>query len=232
MAIELSAQSRRTMGKKVRFVRREGVIPANLYSRGANSLPIQLDGAEIQKILSQHGTGGVIALRLTGEKHPRNVVVREVQRDALTDGLIHVDFQQVSLTEEIKVQVRIVMTGEAKLPKSSNAVVIQTMNSIMLRGLPKHIPEKIAVDISGLNDAGQSIHVKDLGLDKDISLMTDPDDIVVKVVASRIEAVVEVKPAAAVEAAAAEAAEGAEVKEAAPAEAGKAEKPRAGRAAS
>ena len=227
MAIELSAQSRRTMGKKVRFVRREGVIPANLYSRGADSLPIQLDGAEIQKILSQHGTGGVIALKLTGEKHPRNVVVREVQRDALTDGLIHVDFQQVSLTEEIKVQVRIVMTGEAKLPKSSNAVVIQTMNSIMLRGLPKHIPEKIAVDISGLNDAGQSIHVKDLGLDKDISLMTDPDDIVVKVVASRIEAVVEEKPAAA-----AEPAEGAEAKEGASAEVGKGEKPKSEKAAS
>lgn len=227
MAIELSAQSRRTMGKKVRFVRREGVIPANLYSRGADSLPIQLDGAEIQKILSQHGTGGVIALKLTGEKHPRNVVVREVQRDALTDGLIHVDFQQVSLTEEIKVQVRIVMTGEAKLPKSSNAVVIQTMNSIMLRGLPKQIPEKIAVDISGLNDAGQSIHVKDLGLDKDITLMTDPDDIVVKVVASRIEAVVEEKPAAA-----AEAAEGAEAKEAVPAAEVKGEKPKAEKTAS
>ena len=227
MAIELSAQSRRTMGKKVRFVRREGVIPANLYSRGADSLPIQLDGAEIQKILSQHGTGGVIALKLTGEKHPRNVVVREVQRDALTDGLIHVDFQQVSLTEEIKVQVRIVMTGEAKLPKSSNAVVIQTMNSIMLRGLPKQIPEKIAVDISGLNDAGQSIHVKDLGLDKDITLMTDPDDIVVKVVASRIEAVVEEKPAAA-----AETTEGAEAKEAVPVAEVKGEKPKAEKTAS
>ncbi|MDP2735278.1 MAG: 50S ribosomal protein L25, partial [bacterium] len=60
--VELNAQSRRTMGKKVRFVRREGIIPANLYARGANSLPIQLDGADIQKILTQHGTGGVIAL--------------------------------------------------------------------------------------------------------------------------------------------------------------------------
>ena len=232
MAIELHAQSRRTMGKKVRFVRREGVIPANLYSRGTNSLPIQLDGAEIQKILSQHGTGGVIALKLTGEKHPRNVIVREVQRDALTDGLIHVDFQQVSLTEEIKVQVRIVLTGEAKLPKSSNAVVVQTMNSIMLKGLPKQIPEKIAVDISGFNDAGQSIRVKDLSLGKDVTPLADSDDVVVKVVAARIEAVVEEKPAAAVEAAAAEAAEGAEAKEAAPAEAGKGEKPKVGKAAS
>jgi large subunit ribosomal protein L25 len=230
MAIELSAQSRRTMGKKVRFVRREGVIPANLYSRGADSLPIQLDGAEIQKILAQHGSGGLITLKLTGEKHPRNVVVREVQRDALTDGLIHVDFQQVSLTEEIKVLVRIAMTGEAKLPKSSNAVVIQTMNSIALRGLPKHIPEKIIVDISSLNDAGQTIRVKDLGLDKDVTVMADPDEIIVKVVASRIEVeVVAEKPAAAT----AEAAEGAEAKEGAatPAPEGKGEKPKSAKAA-
>jgi large subunit ribosomal protein L25 len=228
MAIELSAQSRRTMGKKVRFVRREGVIPANLYSRGADSLPIQLDGAEIQKILSQHGAGGLIMLKLTGEKHPRNVVVREVQRDALTDGLIHVDFQQVSLTEEIKVKVRISMTGEAKLPKSSNAVVILTMNSIMLRGLPKHIPEKIVVDVGSLNDAGQTIRVKDLGLHEDVTLMTDLEDIVVKVVASRIEAeaVIE-KPAAA-----GEGAEGGVAKEGASAEDAKGEKPKGEKAAS
>lgn len=205
MSIELIADSRKTSGKKVRFLRRGGVVPANLYSRGANSTPIQLDGSEIQLILSQHGTGGVIALKLAGEKHARNVVVREVQRDALTDGLIHVDFQQVIMTEEIKVEVRIVLTGEAKLPKSSNAVVIQTLNRIQLKCLPKNIPEKIIVDISALNDAGQTIHVKDLKLGEGIILMVDEEEAVVKVVAARVEAVEEKPVAAAAEGAAAEA---------------------------
>lgn len=205
MSIELIADSRKTSGKKVRFLRRGGVVPANLYSRGTRSLAIQLDGEQIQEILSQHGTGGVIALTLSGEKHPRSVVVRDVQRNALTDSLIHVDFQQVKMTEEIKVEVRIVLTGEAKLPKSSNAVVIQTLNRIQLRCLPKNIPEKIIVDISGLNDAGQAIHVKDLKLGEGVILMVDEDEVVVKVVAARVEAVEEKPVAAAAEGAAAEA---------------------------
>ncbi len=194
--VELNAQSRRTAGKKVRFLRREGTIPANLYARGTNSLPIQLDLLDLQKVLSQHSTGGVISLKLTGEKHPRNVVVREVQRDALTDGLIHVDFQQVSLTEALKVEVPIVLTGEARLPKSSNAVVIQTLNNLLVKGLPKQIPERIVVDISGFDDAGQAIHVRDLNLGEGVTALVDGGEVVVKVVAARMEAVEE-KPAAA-----------------------------------
>ncbi|MBI2858569.1 MAG: 50S ribosomal protein L25 [Chloroflexi bacterium] len=194
-AIELSAQPRKTFGKKVRFVRREGTIPANLYARGANSMALQLDLADLQKVLSQRGTGGLISLKLTGEKHPRNVIVREVQRDALTDGPIHIDFQQVSLTETLKVEVPIMLTGEAKLPKSSNAVVIQTLNNVVLKGLPKQIPEKIVVDISPFTEAGQAIHVRDLELGEGVSSLVDGDEVVVKVVAARME-VVEEKPAA------------------------------------
>lgn len=187
MATMLHAQPRKTYGKKVRFIRREGVIPANLYSRGTNSMALQLDVADMASLLSEQGTGGVVSLKLDNEKHPRNVVVRDVQRDALTGGLIHVDFQQVSMTDEIKVEVPVKLKGEAKLPKSVNAVVIQTVNTLILTCMPTQIPEALEIDISGLTQPGQAIHVKDLALEKGMEIQADPEEVLVKVVASRAE---------------------------------------------
>ncbi|MBI2857373.1 MAG: 50S ribosomal protein L25 [Chloroflexi bacterium] len=202
--LELHAQARRVLGKKVRFLRRQGTIPANLYSKGTNSMPMQVDTGDLEKLLSHHGGGGIISLKLEGEKHPRSVVVRELQRDALTGGLIHVDLQQVSMAEEIKVEVPVVLIGEAKLAKTTAATVIQTVNSLMVRCLPRQIPEQIEVDISGFTEPGQAIHLKDLKLGEGVVALADPEEALAKVVAARIE-VEKVEVAAEVVAAAPEA---------------------------
>ncbi|MEW6033572.1 MAG: 50S ribosomal protein L25 [Chloroflexota bacterium] len=190
--VELRAQPRRVMRKKVRFLRREGTIPANVYGRGANSMPLQLDAVEVERLLAQHGSGGIISLRVEGEKHPRSAVLREVQRDALTGGLIHVDLQQVSMAEELKVEVPVVLVGEARLTKASAGVVIQTANTLMVKCLPRQIPERIEANIGELAEPGQAVHVRDLVLGEGVVVLADPEEVVVKVVAARIE---EEKPA-------------------------------------
>lgn len=203
--LELHAEPRKVAGKKVRFLRREGAIPANVYSRNNSSLAIQIPLAELEELLSQNHTGGVIALKLTGEKHPRSVVLREVQRDALTGGLIHLNLQQVSMTEEVKVEILLVQVGEAKMTKANPGVVIQVVNSLMVKCVAKQIPDRIEADISRLSEPGQAIHVKDLNLGEGVTAMADPDEVVIKVVPVHVEAAEAKKPEEAAAAAAAEA---------------------------
>lgn len=202
--LELHAQPRKIAGKKVRFLRRIGTIPANLYGKGDGPMALQVDAAEAEKLLSEHGTGGIISLKLDGEKHPRNAVIREVQRDALTGGLLHVDMQQVSMAEEIKVEVPLVLVGEAKLSRSAAGAVILLVNNLSLRCLPRFIPERVQIDISGLTEPGQAIHLKDINLGEGVNAMADPEEVLVKVVATRVE--IPEKPVAAEAAAAPEAA--------------------------
>ena len=202
--VELHAEPRRIRGKKVRFMRREGTIPANVYSRGSDSMQVQVDAMEMGKLLSEHGTGGIIALSLTGEKHPKSVLVREIQRDPLTDNVLHVDFQQVSMSEEVKVSVPLVLVGESPAVKAKAGILLQVVYNLEIRGQARQIPEKIEVDISDLIEAEQAVHLRDISLGEGLAASADLDGVVAKVEAPRVaveEEVVPVEEAAPVEAA-------------------------------
>lgn len=210
--VELHAEPRRIRGKKVRFMRREGTIPANVYGRGSDSLQVQVDAVEMGKLLSEHGTGGIIALNLTGEKHPKSVLVREVQRDPLTDNVLHVDFQQISMAEEVKVTVPLVLVGESPAVKAKAGMLLQVVYDLEVRGQARQIPEKIEVDISDLAEAEQAVLLRDISLGEGLVASADPDEVVVKVEPPRVMVEEEVVPVAEEE-----------VAEAAPAEAVEAE---------
>ncbi len=202
--VELHAEPRRIRGKKVRFMRREGTIPANVYGRGSDSMQVQVDAMEMGKLLSEHGTGGIIALSLTGEKHPKSVLVREIQRDPLTDNVLHVDFQQVSMSEEVKVSVPLVLVGESPAVKAKAGILLQVVYNLEIRGQARQIPEKIEVDISDLIEAEQAVHLRDISLGEGLAASADLDGVVAKVEAPRVaveEEVVPVEEAAPVEAA-------------------------------
>jgi len=189
--IELQATTREMFGKKVRFLRRQGIIPIHLFGHNVESEALQCDAAQLQRVLAQAGKTRLINLKLDEAKRPRNVVVREVQRDMQTGGLLHVDFYQLRMAEKIKVDVPIVLVGEAPALKDKENTLSQELNSLTVECLPRHIPANVGVDLSPLTKAGQAIRVKDLVLDEEVTILSNPEVLVVKVSLRPREKVVE-----------------------------------------
>jgi len=190
--IELEAAHREILGKKVRHLRRQDITPVHLFGRNVESMALQCDTAVLQRVLVQAGKTGLISLKLDTAKKPRNVLVREVQRDPPTGRLLHVDFYQVKITEKIKVDVPIVLVGEAPALKLKDNMLIQELDSLSIECFPDKIPASIELDISPLTEAERAIRVRDITLDEEVTIShDDPGLIVAKISAARIEKVEE-----------------------------------------
>jgi large subunit ribosomal protein L25 len=197
---KLLATTREVLGKKVRSLRRQGIIPGNLFGHGIDSVALQCDTGELQRVLAQAGKTGLIGLRLDKAKQPRNVVVREIQRNPLTGKLLHVGFYQVIMGETINVQIPIVLVGDAPALKSKENALRHELDSLDVECLPNNIPSSINVDISSLAETGQAIQVKDIMLSEGIIALDHPEHVVVRIGALSLEKVEEVRVAEVVKA--------------------------------
>ena len=183
--IQLAVDVREAMGKKARFLRRDGLTPANIYGRNLNSVALQLPSADLIQALSQGGQNAVLDVKVKGEKKARTAVIRNIQRNPVTDIVIHVDFLQVDVTRAITSEVPIVFIGESPLPKTQT-VISQILASIQVSGLPMQIPHSVEVDVSVLEEIDQSIFVRDLQLPDDIEVLTDGDQMIVRATPGRV----------------------------------------------
>ena len=179
--LTLTATSRDVFGKKTRFLRRQGITPTHLFGHNLKSLSLECHTAELANVLSQAGTTTLLNLKIDGEKRPRKVLVREIQKDVFGRELLHVDFYQVKLTEKIKADIPITLIGEAPALKLKGRFLMHTLDSLSVECLPDKLPPEIRVDLSSLEEVEQAIHVKDLKLDQDITVANDPDQLIVKV---------------------------------------------------
>ena len=187
--LNLKAIKRDILGKKTRFLRRQGITPTHIFGHDIKSLALQCDTAELQRIVVQGGTTRLVDINIEAEKKPRSVFIREIQKDKLSGQLLHVDFYQINKTEKITADIPIVLVGEAPAVKSRGNMIEQLLTQLGVSCLPDKIPPQIEIDISTLEEAGQAIHVSDIVLDPEISITTDPGQLVVKV--SRIKVAVE-----------------------------------------
>jgi len=188
---ELLVTTREILGKKVRFLRRQGITPVHLFGHNVESVALQCDTAQLKRVLAQTGRTRLISLKVDEAKKPRNVVVREVQREPRTSELLHVDFYQVSMAEKIRVEVPIVSIGEAPALKLKENFLLQELNSLSVECLPGEIPNRVDIDLTSLTEVGQAIHVRDITLDKEGTILNNPEQLVVKISARHIEELVE-----------------------------------------
>ena len=179
--LKIKATKRDVLGKKTRFLRRQGITPAHLFGHSLESQAIQCDSSELIKILAHAGTTRLISLKVEGEKEAKTVFVREIQKDALGRQLLHVDFFQVRKGEKMTMDVPIVLVGEAPALKGKGRILSRGINVLNIECLPEKVPPHIEVDISVLTELDQSLHVKDIILDPEISVRDEPDQLVVKV---------------------------------------------------
>lgn len=205
--LELDASPRQVVGKKVRFLRRQGLVPAHIFGRDVESKAIEIDTLALKKILRAAGTSRLIELKIGGGS-PSNVLIREIQREPKTGDLLHVDFYQVKMGERLRAKVPLYLVGEPKAAKKEG-LLVQGLHSIEVECTPDCIPANVQVDVSGLVEIDQAIFVKDLALGKEITIITDAEQTVARIQPIVVEKV-EVPVAAAAAEAAAEGAEGAE----------------------
>ncbi|BCB96375.1 50S ribosomal protein L25 [Dissulfurispira thermophila] len=195
--VTLSVGKREMLGKGgARSLRRNGIIPAILY-KGGSSLPVQISGRELSQFISKTA-GEQVIVDLQFPDGTKQAIVKDYQVDPVMGNLLHVDFQEVSATEAIRVTVHVVIKGEAIGVKRDKGVLQYGLREIEIECLPDKIPGHIDVDVSNLG-IGQSIHVRDLKLPGDIKVLTDPDEVLATVIAVKEEVAAVAVPAEAVE---------------------------------
>ena len=183
--VVLKATKRDVIGKQVNALRRSGKLPAVIYGRHTEPVNITLDTHTASLVLSKVGSSSLITIDVDGTEFP--ALVRERQRDYIKDRLIHVDFLAVSLTEKIRAEVRIELTGLSAAVKDSDAVLVTGLHSLSVECLPADLPELIMVDIAPLAKVGDSIHVRDVTLGDKVQILDDPDEMIVNATYAKIE---------------------------------------------
>jgi large subunit ribosomal protein L25 len=198
--VELTVSPRPVLGKKVKRLRREGIIPANVYGRALDSVAIQVARDDLVRVIRTAGRNEIIYLRLDGEE-PRPTFVRQVQRNPVTDAILHVDFYQISLVEKVRMEVPLALVGTAPAEQAYGGTLLHSLDSITVEGLPTDIPSVIEVDVSGLEEIDAAIHVGGLNVPDEVTVLTDPEVVVAKIAPPHVEKEVEEEVVEAVEAA-------------------------------
>ena len=193
--MQLKASPRTPLGKRSRRMLREGKLPAIVYGHNTEATPITLDRLEFQKVYTRSGRTHLVDLVLDGDRTEK-VLIREIQVHPRRQGPIHVDFYQVNLQEKIEVEVPVHLTGESAAVKRGDADVLHTMHSVRVECLPSDIPESFEVDITPLEEIDMELRVSDLAVPKDVTILEEAEELVVKIVHKRELKVEEEIPAA------------------------------------
>ena len=194
--IVLKASRRVVTGKQVNTLRRSGQLPAVLYGRYVESMAIALDMKEASRVLEKLSSSALIVVEVDGQRHL--VLVREKQRNPILGSIRHVDFQALSLTEKVRANVSIHLVGESPAVENYFGILVTSMEQLEVESLPRALPERIDVDVSGLAEIGDAIHVRDLVLAEGVEFLEDPDAVIAVVTAPIAEEVIEEEVAEAV----------------------------------
>jgi large subunit ribosomal protein L25 len=178
---KLSAKTRKETGKKTSVLKNSGRIPAVIYGHKVENVLLDVDYKEFQKVLREAGESSLIELDIEGDKEKRPVLVHDLQRDPVTDKLIHIDFLQTSLTEEVEVKVILVFEGTSLAVKDLGGTLVKNISELDIKALPQNLPHEIRVSIDSLNTFEDHILVKDLNIPKDVKVLAEPDEIVLSV---------------------------------------------------
>jgi large subunit ribosomal protein L25 len=174
--IELNAEPRTIMGRKVKALRQTGHIPAVLYGKGQEPLSLQVPAKSFSKTLKKAGESTLVYLNVDGQAYP--TIIHDVARDAGTDEIIHADFYKVNLSEKIKTKVPVVFIGESPAVVEKKGIFVRNVNELEVEALPQDLPHEISIDISKLADFSDQILLKDIDLGPKVEIQGNPDDII------------------------------------------------------
>lgn len=185
--IVLLANHRNVIGKQVKALRRENKLPAIVYGRNIEPLPIEMDLKETSRTLLKLSPSALVVIDVDGERH--YALVREKQRNPITGIIRHVDFQAVLLTDRVRADVNLVFVGTSPAVQNDYGILVTEIEQLHIECLPTDLPDRIEVDLSVLDEIGSSISVKDLVLPQGVDVVNDLNDLVVVVTTPAAEEV-------------------------------------------
>jgi large subunit ribosomal protein L25 len=187
----LKAEKRTLEGRKVKNLRKEGMLPGNVYGKKVKSQAVQVGLKDFQTTFKEIGETGLLTLTIGSEEKP--VLIHNLQFNPVSDAPIHVDFLQVDLKEKVEADIPVEISGESPAEKEGIGTVVQYINELKVEALPADLPEKFEIDASTLAEVDQSILTKDIKYDKSkVEIKSDLEAIVAKVEPPQKEEVVEV----------------------------------------
>jgi large subunit ribosomal protein L25 len=198
--IKLSVNGRNETGRgPARRLRASGNVPAVLYGKHIEPVSLVLNSGELSRLLKETAGAAALVELVQEGKEPTLSVVQEVQRNPVTDQIVHIDFHEVSAQEEMETHVNIHLIGEAFGVKNQNGLVDFVTHQIDVRCLPKNLPSFVEVDVSGLK-VGESIHVKELPKYEGVTYLADADHVIASCTEQRVDAAASVTAVAGAEA--------------------------------
>lgn len=178
----LEAQSRTVVGKKVGRLRRQGLVPAIIYGAESQPVTVQINDRALQLTLMKAGGTHLINLMVDGNKH--TVITRAVQRNIIRGEITHVDFLAVTSTTRVRADVPVHFIGASPVIETRQGILLNGIQSLSIEALPADLIDRIDVDLSALATVTDSIHVRDLKLSDRITILTDMDEMLVRITAA------------------------------------------------
>jgi large subunit ribosomal protein L25 len=187
--IKIEAKEREITGKKVKALRREGLLPGVMYGANTESVPLLLDAHDASSILAGMSGSTLVDLKIGKKTH--KVLVREIQRDVIRRAPIHVDFLEVALDVLIKAVVPIELVGEAPAVSDYGGVLVTGVSEVEVEALPTDLPDRLSIELEGLEEIDDTLLVSDLVTGENVIILTDQDELVARVVYQVIEEIEE-----------------------------------------
>jgi large subunit ribosomal protein L25 len=173
--LKLKADKRKLLGRKVKKLRREGSLPANIYGKDVKSTAVKVDIKKFMDIYGEAGETGIVYLTVGTGKSEKPVLIHNLQVEPVTGKPLHADFHQVDLTKKVQVEVPIELVGESEAV-NKGGVLVHLMDEVEVEALPTELPEKFEIDISKIKEIGEGISVKELKVDKEkVKLMIEDE---------------------------------------------------------
>jgi len=179
--ITLKVEKRKFLGKKVKKLRKEDILPANIYGKNVKSLAVQVSLKDFLPVYKKLGETGIVEVKVEGEEKPRHALIHNVQKHPVFDKPLHVDFHQVLLTEKITASIPVELVGESPAVQQKLGVLIQPLSEVEVESLPTELPEQFTIDISGLKEVDQAITAGDLKPPSGVKILTSEKEILVKI---------------------------------------------------
>lgn len=180
--VELIAERRTVIGKQVKRLRRQGWVPGVMYGHGFDPVPLQFEARDLQHMLSHVGGSQLIRVKVKGQRRPEMALLRDVQRDPIRGTLLHVDFYRVMMTERLTAEVPLEIVGESPVVEQKQGILLQGLSTVEVECLPGNLVDAIEVDLSDLTEVDQALHVRDLAVPAGMKILTDPDEMIVRIV--------------------------------------------------
>lgn len=186
---QLKVEKRTLLGRKVKQLRRQGLVPANIFGNKISSIAVQVDTKIFSKIFEDVGETGIVEISVDETKYPS--LITGFAQDPVTGDILHVDFHNVSLKEKVTATIPVHIVGEAPAVKDQGGILNQSLHEIEVEALPTDLPEAIEVDVTHLMNIGDGITISDLKISDKLEVKIDVETTVLVINEPAKEEVVE-----------------------------------------